>query len=212
MRAQPRPSPWIVLSAALLASGACSGAARYDAAARVFVDGPARWLMMPDEAKEARGLRDNRQALVFIESFWKRRDPTPHDPENPVRTAFHERALAADRLYGEGNRRGSLTDRGHVLILFGSPSTLRYEQQAVPALKPDRQRSATEPSTRWMTQETWIYEPADWPPGFAELLPDDERRKPLAFVFAAELRRSYLLRGEHYLELAARAIAGEERD
>ena len=204
--------PWIALLCAGLATSGCSGAPRPDAAARVFVEGPARWLMMPEEEKEARSLRDNREALLFIEGFWKRRDPTPRDPENPVRTAFHERSMAADRLYGEGNRRGSLTDRGHVLMLFGPPSTLRYQQQAVPTLKPDPQRGTAEPATRWMTQETWVYEPADWPAGFAELLPEDERRNPVSFVFAAEARRSYLLSGERYLALAARAVAGEERD
>ncbi len=175
------------------------------ASARVWFEGPARWLMLPEEEREARGLSDNRQALDFIERFWRSRDPTPEDPENPVRTAFFERAIAADRVYGEGNRRGSLTDRGRVLILFGSPSTLRYRQEAVPALAPDRERRTTEAVTRWMAEETWVFEPESLPLGFSELLPEDERSREIEFVFGTSDQHTYLMAGERYCELARRA-------
>lgn len=180
------------------------------ASARVWFEGPARWLMLPEEEREARGLADNREALDFIERFWRRRDPTPADPENPVRTAFFERAIAADRLYGEGNRRGSLTDRGRVLILFGSPPTLRYRQEAVPALAPDRERRMTEPVTRWITKESWVFGPQDLPPGFADLLPEDERGQEIVFEFATSGQHTYFLDGERYCEVARKAAVRAE--
>lgn len=178
--------------------------------ARVWFEGPAQWLMLPEEERAARGLADNREALDFIERFWRRRDPTPGDPENPVRTSFFERAIAADRLYGEGNRRGSLTDRGRVLILFGSPPALRYRQEAMPALAPDRERRMTEAVTRWITVESWAYEPVDLPSGFSDFLPEDERDREISFVFNTAGPHTYMMEGERYCEIARRAAVVEE--
>lgn len=198
---------WVLLSAVGCRQGLSPQLA---ASARVWFEGPAQWLMLPEEERAARGLSDNREALDFIERFWRRRDPTPADPENPVRTAFFERAIAADRLYGEGNRRGSLTDRGRVLILFGSPPTLRYRQEAVPALAPDRERRMTELVTRWMTEETWVFEPQDLPPGFSDFLPEDERDREISFVFNTSGQHTYLRDGERYCEIARRAAVFED--
>jgi GWxTD domain-containing protein len=189
-------------------AASCSGArgARVSAGARLWLEGPVRWLLTPEETRDFRGLTTHRQVLEFIEAFWRRRDPTPEDPDNPFRLAFVERSAAADRLYAEGARRGSLTDRGRVLILFGPPSILRYRQKAVPVLAPDRPRGKTAAATRWMTQEVWAYLPEDLPASFLELLPEEESRSELAFVFAAEARRTYLLEGVRYCELAAAAL------
>jgi len=162
--------------------------------------------MLPEEEKAFLRLEDNREALEFIEIFWHRRDPTPGDPDNPFRAAFFERASAADQLYPEGSRRGSLTDRGRVLIRFGSPSILRYRQKAVPTLTPGRDRSGRAGSqTRWMTEEIWGYLTADLPPGVADLLPPGKRGEELTFVFVRERKQTYLLAGREYLDLAVRA-------
>lgn len=196
----PCVAVWILLAS-------CHGAGGPSVAggARLWFEGPVRWLLTPEETREFRGLATNRETLQFIEEFWHRRDPTPGDPENPFRSAFLERAEAADRLYAEDGRRGGLTDRGRVLILFGSPSILRYRQRAVPALQPDRPRGRTESATRRITQEEWAYLPADLPPGLSELLSEEEREREIAFVFAVEVRHAYLLEGERYCELAAQA-------
>jgi GWxTD domain-containing protein len=181
------------------------GAGRVGAGPRLWFEGPVRWLMLPEEARRFKQLRTSGEAQEFIEAFWRRRDPTPEDPANPFRTAFLERSQAADRLYSEPGRRGSLTDRGRALILLGPPSILRYEQKAVPLLQPEGARGRSEARSRWMTQEVWAYLPADLPPSLVELLPPEQRGGEVALVFAAEAKRTYLLSGEKLCELAARA-------
>ncbi len=184
---------------------ACRSArwAETNPATRLWIEGPVRWLIQPDEVKEFRGLRNSRDSLEFIERFWRRRDPTPGDADNPYRSAFFERSIAADRLYGEGNKRGSLTDRGRVLILFGPPPILRYQQQAVPSLEPNRGQGGKK--TRWMSQEVWAYRSGDLPQGLGGLLPEGETASEVTFVFASEARHTYLVGGDKYCELAARA-------
>jgi GWxTD domain-containing protein len=195
----------LLVAAGLAAGCHWPGGGGLSGGARLWLEGPVRWLLLPEETRQFRGLAGNREVLAFIEGFWQRRDPTPEDPENPFRAAFLEREAAADRLYGEERQRGSLTDRGRVLILFGSPSILRYRQKAVPVLTPDRPRRRAVVATRRMTQEVWVYLPRDLPPRLLALLPEEERGQELSFVFAIEARRAYLLEGERYCELAASA-------
>ncbi len=202
-----RPSLRGAAAAGLLATlAACGPSAMPQApSARVFLEGPARWLMLPEEVRQARNLDNGRDAIVFIERFWQRRDPTPGDPENPYRATFFERSVAADRLYGEGNKRGSMTDRGHVLVLFGSPSGIKLDQQAVPAMEPDRDRRLTTPTTRLIGLETWTYNPDELPARFTDLLPEDERQEPLTFEFTKENNHTRLQSGERNFDLAVLA-------
>lgn len=186
-----------------------AGSARPSAGARLWLEGPVKWLMLPEEVKEFRKLRHPAAVAEHIEEFWRRRDPTPGDGENPFRTTFLERSEAADRLYGGEGSRGSLTDRGRALILLGPPTVLRYRQVPTPVLDPERPQPR-QARQRWMTQEVWAYLPEDLPPGLLELLPAAEAKGEVALVFAVEARRTYLLDGEKVCELAARAaiVAG----
>jgi GWxTD domain-containing protein len=59
--------------------------------------------------------------LVFIESFWKRRDPTPETPENEFRDQYAARFGYANARFRAG-RPGWKTDRGRIYILLGPPS------------------------------------------------------------------------------------------
>lgn len=178
--------------------------------ARVWVEGPVRWLMSPEELKEFKHLGSNRELLDFIEAFWRRRDPTPGDPENPVRTAFYERAAAADRLYAEPRRQGSLTDRGRALILLGPPSVLRYKQKPVPAFDPSRYRGNPAGAVRRIPVEVWGYFAADLPERLLELLSGELEEGEATLTFATEGRRTRLQEGDELLELAARALIREE--
>lgn len=195
----------LTLLVALLLTHCSSGNSRVTAGARLWFEGPVHWLMLPAEAREFRGVRTNRQALDYIEEFWRRRDPTPEDPENPFRERFFRRVEAADRLYAERGRRGSLTDRGRVLILFGPPPILRYRQKAVPALEPDPQHARSEVRTRWMTQEVWVYPRHELEPPQQRLLEEEGGAAEIAFVFVVEPRRTYLEEGEGHLALAVHA-------
>ncbi len=84
-------------------------------------EGPAQWLMTVEEQRAWRDVKTDQQAVDFIDLFWARRDPTPGTPENEYRSEFEGRVIFADKAYAEKGRRGSLTDRGRVFIVLGSP-------------------------------------------------------------------------------------------
>ena len=168
--------------------------------------------MLPDEARQARELRTGPDTAEFLETFWRRRNPEPGSAVNECARRFRERVLAADRLYAEDGRRGSLTDRGRALVLLGPPPLLRYGQRRIPSWEPGR--SAAQPSvhSRLVAVETWTYPLADLSPRLVALLAAEPAAPDASavLVFLAESpRHTRLLEGEHVLELAARALVLE---
>ena len=92
-----------------------------------FPNGPAQWLMTPEEKKAWKGVKTQAQAQELIDLFWVRRDPTPNTFANEFRTEFDQRVAFADRRFQEGRRRGALTERGRVVIVLGFPQELGEE-------------------------------------------------------------------------------------
>jgi GWxTD domain-containing protein len=180
-------------------------------AVQSLTDGPTHWIMLPEEEKRARRLRTNREAITFIEDFWRRRDPDPAKPGNPFVQIFNERVEAADRLYGEGGERGSMTDRGRALVLLGPPPRLSYAQKPVPAWDPGRSGTHPQIETRRLSLETWTYGEADLLPRLVELLKSDGRPAEIVLVFEIEPHHTTLVEGGKLLDLAARATVGEGR-
>ncbi len=174
-----------------------------------WVNGPARWLMSPEEEREARRQRTNREAVAFIEAFWQRRDPDPETPGNPAAQTFYERVEAADSLYGEGGRRGSLTDRGRALLLLGPPPVLAYGQRSTPAWDPGPLGSRPAVQTRRLVLETWTYRTEDLDPALRALLAEQGRDPELVLVFVVEPENTHLIDGARLLELAVRAALPE---
>jgi hypothetical protein len=84
---------------ASLSLPASAGQGTQHAGVTGWADGPVRWLMTPEEARQVRRLRTGRQAIVFLESFWRRRDPTPDDRANPFAEQYQRRVEDADELY-----------------------------------------------------------------------------------------------------------------
>ncbi len=194
--------------------GGCSGQPPPAAtAAAELASGPLRWLMLPEETRQVHELRTGRDAAEFLDTFWRRRDPNPGSGVNECARRFRERALAADRLYGEEGRRGSLTDRGRALVLLGPPPLLRYGQRRIPSWDPGRSGAQPAVHSRLVAVETWVYPAADLSPRLAALLAAEPAADPEAgavLVFLDESpRHTRLLEGERVLELAARALVRE---
>ena len=92
---------------------------------REWADGPVQWLMTAEEQAEWQRLSTDQEAERFVRLFWARRDPTPDTELNELRRDFEERAAFAEQQFKTDDTRGSLTDRGRVLILLGPPKRVQ---------------------------------------------------------------------------------------
>ena len=70
-------------------------------------------------------LETDRERKLFIEAFWKMRDPTPGTPENEFREEHYKRIAYANKFLGrETTRPGWRTDRGRIYIILGPPVSI----------------------------------------------------------------------------------------
>jgi len=68
-------------------------------------------------------LETDREREIFIEAFWKVRDPDPTTPENEFKKEHYRRIKHADQKYGrEGPGAGWRTPMGKIYILLGEPA------------------------------------------------------------------------------------------
>jgi GWxTD domain-containing protein len=73
------------------------------------------------------GLKTDREREIFIEAFWKQRDPDPKTPRNEFREEHYRRLAYSDEMFGRDTPRpGRKTDRGRVYIILGPPATIEY--------------------------------------------------------------------------------------
>ncbi len=87
------------------------------------------YIILPVEKDVFLKLSSDRDRDIFIETFWKQRDPTPGTPENEYRDEHIKRFNHANKFYGRGTtREGWQTDRGRIYIILGSPASIeRFE-------------------------------------------------------------------------------------
>jgi len=112
------------------------------------------YIISPLEKQVFEKLQADRERDLFIQAFWKQRDPTPGTEENEFRTEHYRRINHANHYYGrQSPLPGWKTDRGRIYIILGEPNDIqRFEsgQETYPA-------------------EIWFYQDkaeAGLPPGF----------------------------------------------
>jgi GWxTD domain-containing protein len=91
---------------------------------QTFVDwpnGPAGFLLTENERKAYAQVKTDAEAQAFIDLFWAKRDPDLNTVQNEFKEDFNGRVAAADRQLSTEKIKGSLSDRGKVLILMGVP-------------------------------------------------------------------------------------------
>ncbi|MBM3312583.1 MAG: GWxTD domain-containing protein, partial [Candidatus Aminicenantes bacterium] len=67
-------------------------------------------------------LTNDRDRDIFVQMFWKMRDPTPATPENEYKDEVYRRFKEANRRFRYGSvREGWRTDRGRIYIILGEP-------------------------------------------------------------------------------------------
>ena len=96
-------------------------------AARALDKDAKKWLdevkpiILPDEEKVYRDLKDKSDVAEFQKIFWARRDPDLETPANEYQAEYQKARADADNRYRIGGTPGSLTDCGRVYILLGPP-------------------------------------------------------------------------------------------
>jgi GWxTD domain-containing protein len=85
-------------------------------------EGPVRVLLTSEQKRDWSRLSDPVARSEFVTKFWATRDPKPETPANEFREEFEKRVAFADKFFGQGETRGSLTDRGMVFLLLGPPT------------------------------------------------------------------------------------------
>ena len=82
-----------------------------------------KWIISIEEKERFERLTAPADKLGFMESFWRRRDPTPETPENEFRQEHQRRFAYATQSFGAGTP-GWATDMGKIYIILGPPSTI----------------------------------------------------------------------------------------
>ncbi|MCI4444430.1 MAG: GWxTD domain-containing protein [Candidatus Aminicenantes bacterium] len=87
------------------------------------------YIISPKEKEVFLSLENDRQRDMFIEAFWKQRDPTPDTPENEFKEEHYRRIKYANEHFGKDSPGpGWRTDMGRIYIILGEPQyTEKYE-------------------------------------------------------------------------------------
>ena len=98
-----------------------------------WVEGPIRYISKKEEIKQFKSLDTDEGRAVFVERFWRRRDPSPGTLTNEYRQLFWRRVQEANNSFVDSTKPGWMTDRGKIWILYGPPTEIDSD----PTLKTD---------------------------------------------------------------------------
>jgi GWxTD domain-containing protein len=90
------------------------------------------YIITPKEKEVFLQLETDRERNLFMEAFWKHRDPNPTTPENEFKDEHYRRIKYANQNFGrEGPGAGWKSAMGRIYILLGQPGYIeRYENYA----------------------------------------------------------------------------------
>ncbi len=90
------------------------------------------YIITPKEKEIFLQLESDKERNIFINAFWKQRDPTPGTPQNEFKEEHYRRIAYANKYFGRGTtREGWQTDRGRIYIVLGPPLDIgRYEVES----------------------------------------------------------------------------------
>jgi GWxTD domain-containing protein len=93
-----------------------------------------RPIILGEEEKTYKGLKDKSDRTEFQLIFWARRDPDLATPENEFQVAYLQARPTADQKYRASGRVGSSTDCGRTFILLGQPDDVQDDGAGSPGL------------------------------------------------------------------------------
>ncbi len=81
-----------------------------------------QYIIHEEEKEVFMQLTNDRERDIFIETFWKQRDPTPGTPQNEFKDEHLKRFAYANKWFSRGTSRpGWMTDMGRIYIKLGEP-------------------------------------------------------------------------------------------
>ncbi len=94
------------------------------------------YIIHPREKDVFLRLPSDKDREIFVEAFWKQRDPTPGTPKNEYREEIEKRFAFVNVEFKKGSPKpGWMTDMGRIYMLLGAPVN-RNEVSSVPELVP----------------------------------------------------------------------------
>jgi len=113
-----------VLCAVLVAPAA--RAEKLDKESKAWLDQVAP-IVLPEEEKAFKELKDKQDRQEFQKIFWGRRDPDLDTPANEYQAQYEAARAAADQRFKVAGRPGSQSDCGRVFILLGEPTEVKKQ-------------------------------------------------------------------------------------
>ena len=76
-------------------------------------------------------LETDRERQIFIDAFWRIRDPNPSTPENEFKTEHYQRIAYANKMFGRDSPTiGWRTEMGRIYIILGEANSIeKYENE-----------------------------------------------------------------------------------
>lgn len=105
----------------LFASGQQDLPERY----RLWLEEEVFYIITPLEREVFLRLNSDQERELFIQAFWKQRDPSPGSERNEFREEHLRRLQYANRRFIAAGKPGWKTDRGKIYILLGEPKSIR---------------------------------------------------------------------------------------
>jgi GWxTD domain-containing protein len=147
----------ILIACASVAVVASSAFAQLSAQNRDWATGAVQYIMTPQEQAQWKQVKNDAEAQAFQDLFWAKRDPSAGTPANEYRAAFEQAVQYADEHFAEGRRKGSLTDRGRVLLLLGPPSRIERTGGSATATMPGSMAGTTT-GDQPVPAQIWVYD------------------------------------------------------
>jgi len=122
----------LLLALALLPPG-LAAAQKLDKDDKKWLD-EVRPILLPDEEKTYKGLKEKGDRLEFQKIFWARRDADLATPENEFQAEYAKARAEADTKFRASGQTGSFTDCGRTLILLGKPDDVQEETMSSPGM------------------------------------------------------------------------------
>lgn len=92
---------------------------------RVWLSEEVVYIITEKEKAAFLQLESDRERDLFIDAFWRQRDPVPETPENEFREEHYRRIRYANDTFGKGtSKAGWKTDRGRLYIILGKPGNV----------------------------------------------------------------------------------------